>query len=236
MVALICRSLLNVASFKSYYTEGCRRTLWSAHRSIGWRLVELGSPSQCFRDRTHELGGLVTLLFGRLELYVSSHWKPGSRGTFCIGDDNASTSWNPTPVQTTIEFRGMQVRRSILVPSTFRTNLRKATYTFPVGVTTLWWFGRCSISVLSGRVKLMRSRCSSENFIQRNDCGDIDRCYAAEHWREEQAEGIRIPLSDEQVFESVWKELNTSTITIRFTTQTTTYDRCHLPIILGACK
>ncbi|KAF9047180.1 glucan endo-1,6-beta-glucosidase [Hymenopellis radicata] len=38
-------------------------------------------------------------------------------------DDNASTTWNPTPVQTTIEFRGMQ-----------------ATYTFPVGVTTLWWF------------------------------------------------------------------------------------------------
>lgn len=31
--------------------------------------------------------------------------------------------WNPTPVQTTIEFRGMQ-----------------AVYTFPVGVTTLWWY------------------------------------------------------------------------------------------------
>ncbi|KAF9485722.1 glycoside hydrolase [Pholiota conissans] len=38
-------------------------------------------------------------------------------------DDSASTSWNPQPVTTTIEFRGMQ-----------------ATYTFPVGVTTLWWF------------------------------------------------------------------------------------------------
>ncbi|KAJ7166584.1 glucan endo-1,6-beta-glucosidase [Mycena filopes] len=31
--------------------------------------------------------------------------------------------WNPTPVATTIEFRGMQ-----------------AAYTFPVGVTTLWWY------------------------------------------------------------------------------------------------
>ncbi|KAF8069316.1 glycoside hydrolase family 30 protein [Lyophyllum atratum] len=38
-------------------------------------------------------------------------------------DDNASSSWNPTPVRTTIAFRGAQ-----------------ATYTFPVGVTTLWWF------------------------------------------------------------------------------------------------
>lgn len=38
-------------------------------------------------------------------------------------NDNASTSWNPQPVKATIEFRGVQ-----------------ATYTFPVGVTTLWWF------------------------------------------------------------------------------------------------
>ncbi|KJA25268.1 glycoside hydrolase family 30 protein [Hypholoma sublateritium FD-334 SS-4] len=38
-------------------------------------------------------------------------------------DDSASTTWNPQPVTATIEFRGMQ-----------------ATYTFPVGVTTLWWF------------------------------------------------------------------------------------------------
>jgi len=38
-------------------------------------------------------------------------------------DDSASTTWNPQPVQTTIEFRGTQ-----------------AVYTFPVGVTTLWWF------------------------------------------------------------------------------------------------
>jgi len=37
--------------------------------------------------------------------------------------DNSTGSWNPQPVQTTIEFRDMQ-----------------ATYTFPVGVTTLWWY------------------------------------------------------------------------------------------------
>lgn len=45
------------------------------------------------------------------------------------GDDSASTSWNPQPVKTTIEFRGMQ-----------------ATYTFPVGVTTLWWFAPATSS------------------------------------------------------------------------------------------
>ncbi|KAG9310857.1 glycoside hydrolase family 30 protein [Chiua virens] len=38
-------------------------------------------------------------------------------------DDSASSTWNPQPVTATIEFRGMQ-----------------ATYTFPVGVTTLWWY------------------------------------------------------------------------------------------------
>ncbi|KAI0648146.1 glycoside hydrolase [Trametes meyenii] len=37
--------------------------------------------------------------------------------------DNTNGAWNPTPVTTTIEFRGKQ-----------------ATYTFPVGVTTLWWY------------------------------------------------------------------------------------------------
>ncbi|KAF9531517.1 glucan endo-1,6-beta-glucosidase [Crepidotus variabilis] len=44
-------------------------------------------------------------------------------------DDSAATSWNPQPVKTTIEFRGLQ-----------------ATYTFPVGVTTLWWFAPATSS------------------------------------------------------------------------------------------
>ncbi|KAJ6452494.1 glucan endo-1,6-beta-glucosidase [Mycena sanguinolenta] len=38
-------------------------------------------------------------------------------------NDNAAVSWNPQPVTATIEFRGQQV-----------------SYTFPVGITTLWWF------------------------------------------------------------------------------------------------
>ena len=38
-------------------------------------------------------------------------------------NDGGSGPWNPQPVSTTIEFRGMQAK-----------------YTFPVGVTTLWWY------------------------------------------------------------------------------------------------
>ncbi|KAJ7583791.1 glucan endo-1,6-beta-glucosidase [Mycena floridula] len=37
--------------------------------------------------------------------------------------DHPDGPWQPTPVQTTIEFQDMQ-----------------ATYTFPVGITTLWWY------------------------------------------------------------------------------------------------
>lgn len=38
-------------------------------------------------------------------------------------DDHPDGPWDPQPVQTTIEFRDQQ-----------------ALYTFPVGVTTLWWY------------------------------------------------------------------------------------------------
>ncbi|KAJ3488425.1 hypothetical protein NLI96_g2859 [Meripilus lineatus] len=44
--------------------------------------------------------------------------------------DNTNGQWNPQPVKSTIEFRGMQ-----------------ATYTFPVGVTTLWWYAPATGSV-----------------------------------------------------------------------------------------
>jgi len=43
--------------------------------------------------------------------------------------DNINGNWNPQQVTATIEFRGMQ-----------------ATYTFPVGVTTLWWYAPASSS------------------------------------------------------------------------------------------
>ncbi|KLO13556.1 glycoside hydrolase [Schizopora paradoxa] len=43
--------------------------------------------------------------------------------------DNTNGVWNPQSIETTIEFRGMQ-----------------ATYTFPVGVTTLWWYAPTTTS------------------------------------------------------------------------------------------
>ncbi|KIM38454.1 glycoside hydrolase family 30 protein [Hebeloma cylindrosporum] len=48
-------------------------------------------------------------------------------------NDNASSGWNPQPVSTTIQFRGMQAK-----------------YTFPVGVTTLWWFAPSNSNVARG--------------------------------------------------------------------------------------
>ncbi|KAL4251807.1 glycosyl hydrolase 30 family protein [Abortiporus biennis] len=44
--------------------------------------------------------------------------------------DTTNGAWDPQPIQTTIEFRGMQ-----------------ATYTFPVGVTTLWWYAPSTSSI-----------------------------------------------------------------------------------------
>jgi len=38
-------------------------------------------------------------------------------------DDDSNGSWDPTAIDATIEFRGKQAK-----------------YTFPVGVTTLWWY------------------------------------------------------------------------------------------------
>ncbi|THH30033.1 hypothetical protein EUX98_g4142 [Antrodiella citrinella] len=51
-------------------------------------------------------------------------------------DDSASTTWNPQPVKATIEFRGQQ-----------------ATYTFPVGVTTLWWYAPSTSSDIKSNKK-----------------------------------------------------------------------------------
>ncbi|THH14377.1 hypothetical protein EW146_g5945 [Bondarzewia mesenterica] len=55
-------------------------------------------------------------------------------------DDSSSTSWNPQSVKTTIEFRGMQ-----------------ASYTFPVGVTTLWWYATATSSSKRSPVELYSS-------------------------------------------------------------------------------
>ncbi|KAL0950447.1 hypothetical protein HGRIS_010396 [Hohenbuehelia grisea] len=63
----------------------------------------------------------------RVGAYVTGRASPSDWPRYSLvvmnWNDNANSNWNPVPVTTTIEFRGLQ-----------------ATYTFPVGVTTLWWY------------------------------------------------------------------------------------------------
>ncbi|KAJ7871665.1 glucan endo-1,6-beta-glucosidase [Mycena olivaceomarginata] len=68
-------------------------------------------------------------------------------------NDNAAASWNPQPVTATIEFRGQQ-----------------ATYTFPVGVTTLWWFAAPNAQGLTVQtVPLTNSTEAPEPKLGRNE-------------------------------------------------------------------
>lgn len=57
------------------------------------------------------------------------------------GYDSAATSWDPHPIKTTISFRDLQVRE-LLIQNELVSMIVfcQATYTFPVGVTTLWWY------------------------------------------------------------------------------------------------
>jgi hypothetical protein len=57
-----------------------------------------------------------------LNWYVSYMSRGAVLTLFGRRDTDDNGNWNPQSVRTTIEFRGVQ-----------------ATYTFPVGVTTLWW-------------------------------------------------------------------------------------------------
>jgi hypothetical protein len=58
---------------------------------------------------------------------------------FSLRDDSSTTTWNPQPVQATIEFRGKQVSHLSQIRGD-RSDSMKATFTFQVGVTTLWWY------------------------------------------------------------------------------------------------
>ncbi|KIK92142.1 glycoside hydrolase family 30 protein [Paxillus rubicundulus Ve08.2h10] len=74
--------------------------------------VSVGGPlSWALEVGAYVTGRVLSTDWGRYSIVVLN-W-----------DDSTSTTWNPQPVKATIEFRGMQ-----------------ATYTFPVGVTTLWWY------------------------------------------------------------------------------------------------
>ncbi|KAJ8693341.1 hypothetical protein PTI98_008345 [Pleurotus ostreatus] len=73
----------------------------------------------------------------RVGAYVTGRTNPSDWLRYSLvvlnWNDNASASWNPQPVTTTIQFRGMQAR-----------------YTFPVGVTTLWWYAPATGSFVPG--------------------------------------------------------------------------------------
>ncbi|KAF9502119.1 glucan endo-1,6-beta-glucosidase [Pleurotus eryngii] len=64
----------------------------------------------------------------RVSAFVTGRANPNDWERYSLvvlnwNDHSSSGSWNPVPVKTTIEFRGTQ-----------------ATITFPVGVSTLWWY------------------------------------------------------------------------------------------------
>ena len=63
----------------------------------------------------------------RVGAYVTGRVNPSDWLRYAIvvlnWNDGATSTWNPQPVTATIEFRGQQAK-----------------YTFPVGVTTLWWY------------------------------------------------------------------------------------------------
>ncbi|KAH8104653.1 glycoside hydrolase [Cristinia sonorae] len=67
----------------------------------------------------------------RVNAFVTGRANPSDWSRYSIvvlnWNDNVAVSWNPQPVTSTIEFRGQQ-----------------AEYTFPVGVTTLWWYAPAS--------------------------------------------------------------------------------------------
>ena len=84
----------------------------------------MGFARYCLRHRARLEHGLEPVLYRCIELGTLGSLHPDEISVLKrIQDDSSSTTWNPVDVTATIEFRGMQ-----------------ATYTFPVGVTTLWWY------------------------------------------------------------------------------------------------
>jgi hypothetical protein len=137
-------SLLHGSGIQSHHPQGRGRSLWPENRRFGWWVLELGVASRSLRHPPSFVHRLAALFPGCYELYkfLSYTIRIASDPILFSGDDSASTSWNPVPVTTTIEFRGMQVN-TIRCPSISTHAVVcsfQAPYTFPVGVTTLWWF------------------------------------------------------------------------------------------------
>ncbi|KAL0952777.1 hypothetical protein HGRIS_007001 [Hohenbuehelia grisea] len=117
-----CRAIVTVNSDGSYSVNQEFYSMAQASKAILPR--DVGGP---WGKRIGvSVGGQLNWAL-RVGAYVTGRVNPSDWLRYSLvvlnWNDNTGGSWNPQPVQTTIEFRGMQ-----------------ATITFPVGVTTLWWY------------------------------------------------------------------------------------------------
>ncbi|KAJ4466252.1 glycoside hydrolase [Lentinula aciculospora] len=117
-----CRALVTVNSDGSY---SFNQEFYSmAHAS---KAIIPKDPRGLFgtRIQVSVTGSLGWTL--RVGAYVTQRNNPSDWSRYSIvvlnWYDSPSGSWSPTPITASISFRGMQ-----------------ATYTFPVGVSTLWWY------------------------------------------------------------------------------------------------
>jgi len=119
-----CRPVVQINSDGSYSVQQEFYAIAQASKAILPR--DVGGPwgKRIKVSVGGRLGGSSALTVGA---YVTGRVNPSDwlRYSLVVLNqyDHPNGPWEPTPVQTTIEFRDMQ-----------------ATYTFPVGVTTLWWY------------------------------------------------------------------------------------------------
>ncbi|KAJ8503103.1 hypothetical protein ONZ45_g11150 [Pleurotus djamor] len=117
-----CRPLVTVNGDGSWSVNQELYSMAQASKAILPR--DVGGP---FGQRIGVSVGGSTGWALRVGAYVTGRANPSDWLRYSLvvlnWNDNASSNWNPQPVSTTISFRGMQ-----------------ASYTFPVGVTTLWWY------------------------------------------------------------------------------------------------
>ncbi|KAJ3906216.1 glycoside hydrolase superfamily [Lentinula edodes] len=118
-----CRGLVTVNSDGSYSFNQDFYSMAQASKAVIPK--DSGGP---FGTRIHVsvTGSLGWTL--RAGAYITRRKNPSDWSRYSIVvlnwyDTSPAGSWSPTPVTASISFRGMQ-----------------ATYTFPVGVTTLWWY------------------------------------------------------------------------------------------------
>ncbi|KAJ3824321.1 glycoside hydrolase family 30 protein [Lentinula raphanica] len=118
-----CRALVTVNSDGSY---SLNQEFYSmAHASKAIIPKDPGGPFGT-RIRVSVTGSLGWAL--RVGAYVTGRTNSGDWSRYSIVvlnwfDTDGSGNWSPTPVTASISFRGLQ-----------------ATYTFPVGVSTIWWY------------------------------------------------------------------------------------------------